>query len=279
MVNVIKMNGEVDKYDPEKVKRSCLRAGVSAETAEKVIDEVSKKIYDGIPTGKLFKIVHNLLANEEEHLAARYNLKEAVSNMDSDCFEFEYYITRLLSRCGYDARHSPEPKIQGRCSDHEIDVVVKKDKELALVECKHHFRSHTYTGLDVPMRQWSRLDDVQNADKNNDKGTVPATLAWVITNTKYSEHAITYARCKGIKMTGWNFPHSQGLNDLIEVHKAYPLSMISMPKWARQKLIDEKIYDVLDLKNASTEALKRTGLKEEDINAYLKLVDNLLKMR
>ncbi|MCK5233307.1 MAG: hypothetical protein KAJ91_00665, partial [Candidatus Aenigmarchaeota archaeon] len=129
----------------------------------------------------------------------------------------------------------------------------------------------------VPMRQWSRLDDVQNA--NNDEGSVPATLAWVITNTKYSEHAITYARCKGIKMTGWNFPQSSGLNDLIEAHKAYPLSMILIPKWARQKLINEKIYDVIDLRDASTETLKRTGLKEQDISAYLNLVDNLLKMR
>ncbi len=279
MVNVIKMNGEVDKYDPEKVRRSCLRAGVSTETAEKIVDEVSKKIYDGMPTGKLFKMVHNLLENEEEHLAARYNLKESVSNMDSECFEFEYYITRLLSRCGYGATHSPEPKIQGRCIDHEIDVIAKKDRDLALVECKHHFRSHTYTGLDVPMRQWSRLDDVQNADKNGDAGSVSATSAWVITNTKYSEHAITYARCKGIKMTGWNFPHGSGLNDLIEEHKAYPLSMISIPRWARQKLIDEKIYDVIDFQDAPTETLKRTGLKDEDINAYLKLVDNLLKMR
>lgn len=276
MVYVIKMTGEQDEYNPEKVRRSCLRAGASIEDADRIVAEVSSKVYEGMTTDKLFRIVKSLLSEGGEHVAARYNLKEAVSNMDPECFEFEFFIKRLFERCGYKTEHSPVPKICGHCVDHEIDVVAEKDGEIAIIECKHHFKSHTYTGLDVPMRQWARLEDIKDASANCEFGAIPATSAWVVTNTKYSEHAIDYARCKGMKLFGWNYPSGSGLNDTIESHKAYPLAITPLQQWVRAKLVQEKIYDVLDFRNTPMEALKRFGLKEKEINECNALIQKLI---
>ena len=96
--------------------------------------------------------------------------------------------------------------VPGRCVEHEIDAIANKDKETILVEVKHHFQFHTYTGVSVFLEVQAELEDLidgfQNKRHNSD-----FSKALVVCSTKISDHAKRYALCKNIsskiKITGF----------------------------------------------------------------------------
>jgi len=65
-----------------------------------------------------------------------YVLRDAIFQLDSVNYEFEFFVSRLLRYDGYETVRSPEPKVWRRCVDHEIDVVAKKGDEIAIIECR-----------------------------------------------------------------------------------------------------------------------------------------------
>lgn len=260
-VKIVKMNGHMDDYSRSKLLRSCERAGASSELCSMIADHVENKLYDGMPTRDILSIIHRQLRNAGDTISAvRYKLKEAIAKQDPELHEFEFFITRLLKYEGYDTEHSPEPKIQGDCIDHEIDVVARKGKMVAIVECKHHYRDHTFTGLDTPMRQWARLDDISCGYNMKRRNSIDATTAWVVTNTKYSFHAVGYSKCKGVKLLGWNYPPRDGLNEMIERHRAYPLTLLGFTRNEREKLLMNNIFNVLDFLDADTLLIEKIGI-------------------
>ncbi len=268
MVFITKYDGRREEFDPEKVRQSCLRSGASKELTNEVMDYVAKRIYNGMPTKILMKLVYGRLNREEVHIARRYHLKEAIADLGPEGYEFEFYITHLLRFSGYQTVHSPEPKIQGKLVDHEIDVFAEKVGERAIIECKHHFQSHTYTGLEVPLVQWARFEDINN-------NGLKMTSAWIITNTKFSDYAIRYAKGKGIKLVGWNYPLGNGLERLIEASKAYPLTMLKIPRFLRANLTEHEITNIQEFLKADSRTLGDAGMSNEKI-AELKALSNKL---
>ncbi len=276
MVKIVKMNGEMDEFSREKALRSCERAGASPELCSQIVDSLEKRIYSGMHTREILNIIHSMLKSGDKSSAVRYKLKDAISKMDPEIHEFEFFVARLLRYEGYRTQRSPEPKIQGQCVDHEIDVVALKAAEIAIVECKHHYKDHTFTGLDVPMRQWARLDDIGNGCKLRRRNSISATSAWVVTNTKYSEHAVRYSKCRGIKLVGWNYPKGGGLNEVIEKHRAYPLTMTGLSRDERQRLVMNHIYNVLDFLHADEVLLKRAGFEDFRVRRIKGLIERLI---
>jgi len=53
------------------------------------------------------------------------------------------------------------------------------------------------------------------------------TDAWIVTNTKTTTDAITYATCMGLKILSWSYPEGEGLRDLIERLKLYPVTLLT----------------------------------------------------
>lgn len=268
MIFITKYDGRREEFDPEKVRRSCLRSGASNELANEVIEYVTKRIYNGISTKILMKLVYGRLNREEVHIARRYRLKEAIADLGPEGYEFEWYIAHLLRFFGYNTTRSPEPKIQGKLVDHEIDVFAEKVGERAIIECKHHFQSHTYTGLEVPLIQWARFEDINN-------NGLKITSAWIITNTKFSDYAIRYSEGKGIKLIGWNYPFGKGLERLIEASKAYPMTLLKLPRFLRLNLTEHEITNIQEFLKADRRTLGDSGLSNEKI-AELKALSNKL---
>jgi len=268
MVYITKYDGRREEFDPEKVRNSCLRSGASKELANEIIEYVTKRIYNGISTKILMKLVYDRLNREEAHIARRYRLKEAIADLGPEGYEFEWYIAHLLRISGYKTIHSPEPKIQGKLVDHEIDVFAEKAGERAIIECKHHFQSHTYTGLEVPLIQWARFEDINN-------NGLKVTSAWIITNTKFSDYAIRYSKGKGIKLIGWNYPFGGGLERLIESSRAYPLTLLSLPRFLRTNLVEREITNIQEFLKADPRTLGDAGLSNEKI-IELKALSNKL---
>jgi len=280
MVYVTKMNGEREPFNTRKIYNSCIRAGASTKTAKKIAADVEKELYNGIPTQKVMKLAHEKLDAVARPVAMRYNLKEALATLTPDFHEFELFIAKLFTYPGHRTRHSPNPKIQGYCIDHEIDVVVEgPDEFIALVECKHHYKAHTFTGLDVPMRQWARLKDIAEGKKNNKRNSIDAKEAWVVTNTKFSTHAENYARCRNMRLLGWNCPQKSGLNDLIERYHAYPLTLLNLSRREREALLKEGIIDTNDFLDAQDFKFTRAKISVEQARRLKKKINELYDIK
>ena len=137
MVWVRTATGRRQKYDPGKIYHTSLRAGATRELANEVVEDVSRRVYDGIPTRKILKMVlDSLRRRQAEHLASRYDLKSAILRMGPAGFAFETYLCKVLSHHGYDTRLRQQ--VQGQCARHEIDIILEKDGRRSMVEVKYH---------------------------------------------------------------------------------------------------------------------------------------------
>ena len=103
--------------------------------------------------------------------------------------EFELFVQVLLMNNGFEVR--PGQILRGKCVEHEVDAIARKDGVTFLVEAKHHFSYHALTGLDESRIARAILEDVT-------EGSLPNITGWkidramIVTNTRYSDHAIHY---------------------------------------------------------------------------------------
>jgi len=219
---VVKASGETEKFDPQKIKRTCIRAGASEELADKIVKQVTSKAYDGISTKDILNIALKLLNKEKPQIAARYDLKGAMFRLGPAGFVFEHFIGELLKEYGYQTKvHNI---LRGHCVSHEIDVIASKDGKNFMIECKYHNMLGIYTGLREALYTYARFLDLQEGSK---RGLCQAfEQPWLICNTKFSEDSIQYANCRGVRLTGWSYPEDSNLKNLIEEKKLYPITMI-----------------------------------------------------
>lgn len=210
---VTKYDGSRQTYNQEKVLGSIFRSGVKKEDALKVLTQVEAKLYDGISTKELYQLVHEEIDRQGFHQHARfYRLREALAKMDP--LDFEKFIKKILEKEGYECQWNV--MVQGFCIDHQLDVIAKKDNQLFFVEVKHHQNPHRDCGLGTVAELWARLDDIKDGFE---KGTSKYDFsgAWLINNTKFSQHAKKYAQCKGIKLTGWRYKGKESLERLVKM--------------------------------------------------------------
>ncbi len=228
---IIKADGTKVPFDREKAKRSCENASASSSLAEEIITIVEQNLRDGMTTSEMKKMIYSELDKRESHTAAIYNIRKAIAALDPVTHQFEKYICHLYQYYGYETEWSPVPKPHGLCTDHEVDVLLRKGDEISFVECKHHFSYHRFTGLKVPMRVWARLQDLKDGFEGKKEGSYNFKEAIIVTNTKFSAHAQKYAKCKNknLELVGWNYPDDNGcLNNLIEKKRAYPLTILNL---------------------------------------------------
>jgi len=255
---IIKSSGKRVKFSPNRIKRTCLKAGANRELALKVTIEIEKRIHDGIKTQEILKLVLKLLGENNPLAATRYNLKQAMLELGPAGFVFEEFIKRLLFLYGYETQ-LPDI-LPGACVEHEIDIIakIKKGKndyclnELTnqdrayMIECKYHNDPLTRTGLKDALCIWARFLDLKDAWRQEIGQKFD--FSWLISNTKFSESAIQYANCKEIKLLGWHYPQNTGLEFLVENKKFYPITILrSLGRELKNKLFAHNIITCRDL--------------------------------
>ena len=246
MPRVVKASGTLEKFDEEKLRRSLTGAGASAELAEKIVEHVSSRVYDGISTDELHGITLEALWRLRPRVAASYNLRRALMMLGPSGYPFEKYYASLLRAYGY--RVETDVLLDGRCARHEVDVVAEKGERRLMVECKYHSRPGTKVDLQVALYVYARFLDLREY----------FTEAWLVTNTKFSEEAIRYARCVGLSLRGWKYPEKEGLERMIESKRLYPVTVIpSLDGEARVRLLKANIVLLREL----------IALKPEDVSA------------
>ena len=247
-MRVRKRDGRLEEFSREKIIRTCLRAGASRKTAEKVAEEVERKIYDGISTDDVLEMVIELLLQYEYGKGRRYDLKRSILRLGPAGFAFEKFVARLLEEYGY--KTETNVVVEGKCVRQEIDVVAEKGSEKYMIECKFH-NIPVYTGLKEAMYTYARFLDVNGF-----------TFPWIFTNTRFSDDAKTYAKCMGIRLTGWNYPDGEGIETLLENKHLYPITILKVDKETISIAVNNGLVFCRDVIKAGERKLKRLGIRE-----------------
>ncbi|MEK7613930.1 MAG: ATP cone domain-containing protein [Patescibacteria group bacterium] len=262
---IIKGDGTRETFDVQKLETSLARSGAPREVVARTAARVSQKIKDGMTTGEIYRSAFLELKKEERTLAARYSMRRAILEMGPTGFPFEDYFCELMRARGYDAQ--VRQIIPGRCTSHEVDVVLRKGNETIGAELKFHnvpgFKTDLKTALYVRARFW----DIEYGAK--DRGVPsPTSSAWLVTNTKFTSHAIEYATCAGITLMGWNYPQDQNLATLVEETGLYPITVLtSISKKEESQLLANQVTLCRDI-SSNPEVLVRAGIprrKHQDI--------------
>jgi hypothetical protein len=72
----------------------------------------------------------------------------------------------------------------------------------------------------------------------------------VVTNTRFSNDAIQYGACIGLKLVGWDYPEKGSLKDMIDTLGLYPITCLtSLTKNEKEYLLEKKIVLCIELIN------------------------------
>lgn len=236
---VVKKSGEREGYDEGKVMRSMNRVGVPDNLRPEVLEHIKTKFHGGeISTDEIFKHVLEYLEPRDRKSSLRFNLREAIFELGPTGFPFEQYLAKIFRTMGYGV--TTDNIMNGDCVRHEIDLLLEKDHHKEIVEVKFHNHHVVKTDVQVALYTYARFLDVKQ--KNN------IDNVWLVTNTKLTADAISYANCKGMPIIAWNYPEKGNLQDLVEDPQMYPITLLtSLSEQEKRRLIEKNIVFCRDL--------------------------------
>lgn len=271
---VTKLDGTLEEFAPEKLFQSLKRSGASDDIAQSIVAHIEKEVQEGMTTSHIYKHALRLL-RKEAHLpvAARYSLRRAVLELGPSGYPFEELLGEVFRAKGYTVEVGTT--LQGKCVTHEMDVVARNDRELILVEAKFHNAQGFKTDVKVALYINARMHDLR---ENHYNGLCPAggmCSSWLVTNTKFTENAITYGKCVGMTLIGWGYPHKGNVQDLIEETKLHPLSCLTtLTQKEREMLYQQGIVLVKNITN-NPNILEGVGITGKKVDAVLQEAHHL----
>ncbi len=267
-MKVVKHSGIIVDFDEQKLRRSLLKSGANNDVAESIMHQMSKVVYDGISTKQIYKTAFALLKKESNSLAAQYNLRDALLLLGPAGFYFEKFIARVFEAEGYTTLTNLI--LNGKCVAHEIDVILKKDNQIAMVECKFHGSKEVRSDVKVPMYILSRFNDLK--DRSQVIFTKKDTISdcWIVTNNRFTADALAFGTCSGLHLLSWDYPKKDDLSTKIDRSKLYPITCLTtISLLEKDKLLALNILFVSDLFQDS-ECLARIGLSTNRIKNVIK---------
>ncbi|MFA6131112.1 MAG: hypothetical protein WC730_02535 [Patescibacteria group bacterium] len=226
-MKIQKSTGSIVDYEEEKVLTSILRSGATKAEAEGVVSAIRPIIRDGMTTKELYELVRRELAKMSRGHAGRYSLKKAITALGPTGFPFENYIASILKAYGYRA-HVPAEEIQGSCVWHEVDVVAEKDGKRFFAEAKFRSDFQGLVHLKDIMASWSRFLDLVDGGV---VGTCPHfDEAWIFTNGRFTDRSRAFSKCKGMHLTGWNYPEGHTFASMVDYKALYPITVLETIK-------------------------------------------------
>jgi hypothetical protein len=274
-MKIIKHSGDIVDFDRSKLKLSLMKSGANEHIVDGVITSIEKEIYEGISTKRIYKLAFSLLKKASNAHAARYNLRTAIELLGPAGFFFEKYIARLFITEGYQTKTNLT--LQGKCISHEIDVIIKKDNAIAMVECKFHERRESNSDVKVPLYILSRFNDLKDKQHQIFSNKEAISKCWIITNNRFTKDAVIFASCSNINLLSWDYPVNNNLRTKIDTNNLYPITCLTTLSIAeKNKLLILDIIMVKEIIN-NAESLEKIGLSENRIKNALKEASELCK--
>ncbi|SEP78973.1 restriction endonuclease [Flavobacterium urocaniciphilum] len=245
-MKVTKYSGEQIEFQKDKLIRSLKKSGANDFMVSEIFQLIEPQLYDGIPSKKIYKLAFQYLKNYSNAHAARYNLKSAIAALGPAGFYFEKFIAKIHEYLGF--KTEINLRFQGKCVSHEVDIVLLKENVVTMIECKFHAGVEAKSDVKVPMYILSRFNDLKDRtyEMFGDMRYIDSCL--IVTNNKFTEDALAFAKCSHLKMLSWDFPHQNGLRDIIDQLKIYPITCLTTLTIAeKEKLLAENIIITKDL--------------------------------
>lgn len=220
-----KATGEEEPFSVNKLKKSLRNAGADEEIIIEVAHDIQNWIFNGVTTKKIYERAFFLLRKKETHVASRYKLKKAIMELGPTGYPFEHFMGKIMETQGYSTEVGQT--VQGFCVSHEVDVVATKGKEQYFVECKYGQSPGKTVNVQVPLYIRSRVDDIIKKRKELPEYNDFSFFGWVVTNTRFTTDAIDFGTCSGLYLLGWDFPAGEGLKDIIDRERIYPITVLN----------------------------------------------------
>lgn len=274
---VRKGDGSLEQLDYNKIRQALRRTGANNSLVNEVVDSLSSRVYQNIPTAEIYKMAFDALRDIKPGAAARFGLKNALLKLGPDGYPFETFMGALLKGRGYSTLL--RQILQGKCIQHEIDVVASRGQHegkpptKCVIECKFHNSPHFECHIQSALYSWARFLDVR--DRNPDIDS-----AWLATNTKFSRDVIVYSDCVGLKLVGWSFPENESIQVRIEENQLYPITLIpDLDRRTFTYLHDAGIITIKELSAAPVEQLRELRLHEKEIERLKREAKAILSSR
>ena len=234
-----KSDGALVPFSVEKLERSLFRSGASPELIQQITAEVALIPQEKLTTHYVYKRAFQLLRKASNQLAARYKLKKAILELGPTGYPFEEYVGHLFSYQGFDS--TTGVILPGKRVTHEVDVWAKNHEVQYIVECKHHRTPGHKSDIKVILYVHSRFNDVVSELRKKQPENMRYEC-WIVTSTRFTADAISYASGEGIKLMAWDFPKKGSLKERIDISGLYPITCLcSITKAEKQRLLDRKV--------------------------------------
>ena len=274
-MKIVKHSGAIVNFNRSKLKRSLLKSGASPIMIDDVLQLIEKEVYEGISTKEIYKMAFGLLKKNSNSNAARYNLREAIRMLGPAGFFFEKFIARLFSSEHYETKVNMI--LRGRCVSHEIDVLLKSNDVITMVECKFHVGRDATTDVKVPMYILSRFNDLKEKKHEIFSKNDAISKCWIVSNTRFTADAVDFAKCSGLELLCWDYPANNNLKTKIDRHRLYPISCLTtLTLSEKEKLLFLDIILVLEIVN-NRDDLEKIGLSPGRIKNVLKEASELCR--
>ena len=272
-MKIVKHSGNIVDYNPTKLKQSLLKSGASQMLVASILKAIEKEIYEGISTKIIYKMAFGLLKKVSNSHAARYNLKEAIRLLGPAGFFFEKYIARIFAAEDYETKINVF--LQGKCVSHEIDILVKKNDSIAMVECKFHMGKDANSDVKVPMYILSRFNDIKEIKYDIFNKNDLISKCWIVSNNRFTTDAIEFAKCSKLNLLSWNYPENNSLKTKNDLNFLYPITCLTTLALAeKDKLLVMEVILVKEIINNS-DCLEKIGLSPNRISNVLKEASEL----
>jgi hypothetical protein len=275
-MKIIKHSGAIVDFNKAKLKQSLLKSGAAPAIVNDVLRLIEKEVYDGISTKHIYKMAFGLLKKAANSHAAQYNLREAIRLLGPAGFFFEKFIARLFISENYDTK--VDLILRGKCVSHEIDVLVKNNNIISMVECKFHTGRDAATDVKVPMYILSRFNDLKEKKHEIFSRNDTISKCWIVTNNRFTSDAIDFAKCSGLNLLCWDYPESNNLKNKIDNRQLYPVTCLTtLTLSEKEKLLILDIILVREIVNNRV-VLEKIGLSSNRIKNVLKEASELCRI-
>ncbi|MES2006753.1 MAG: ATP cone domain-containing protein [Patescibacteria group bacterium] len=257
-VLISKSDGTREPFAADKLVRSLSHAGASASVAQAIAHDIERELWNGITTQEIYSRAFKLLREHRKGVAARYSLKRSVMEFGPSGFPFEMYISELFRAEGFTTE--VDQIVQGACVEHEVDVVIHKEKEIVYAEAKFHNTAGFKTDLKTVLYIQARITDLREAQRAKKLEEKIRINGLVVTNTKFTDKALQYASCQGLEVLGWDNPSGHTLHDRIEEKSLYPVTALTtLTPREKMALLSKKVVLCRNLPEQGS-ALREAGI-------------------
>lgn len=263
---IIKADGTVEEFSGTKLEASLRKAGASERTAERIRLTIESSMGPAAQSNDIYRRAFQMLRHEARPAAARYSLRRALFEFGPSGHPFEDFVVQIFKKEGWVVEG--RRMIPGKCVPHEVDVYATRNGEYLAAELKYHNDPGYKTDVKVALYVKARFDDIWQCDPNEGK-TCPVDHGFLITNTKFTSHAVQYAKCSGLGLLGWSYPGTGNLYDRIVANGVYPVTALTMLKKAEKRLLIDKGIVTCEMVGEHREILRELGIPPDRIGAIL----------